>query len=276
MNDADIASLSSRPGTAVITGASSGIGATYAARLARRGYDLLLVARRTGRLMALADSLRAEHGVHVDTLTADLVQAADIERVAARLDHDDVTMIVNNAGIATFVPVADISLDSLNAMTEINVSALVHLSHVALAAFKRRNRGTIVNIGSVLGFQTLPFSAGYSGTKGYVLGFTRGLQEEAKDTGVIVQLVVPSATATDIWDASGVPLSALEAGTIMSVEDLVDAALAGLDLGELVTLPSLEDEQLLVDYEKARLNLFAGAQSGKVASRYLEPAKVSG
>jgi short-subunit dehydrogenase len=259
----------SRLGTALVTGASAGIGHTYAKRLAARGYDLVLVARRADRLDELAASLRAAHGVHVTTLPADLAHAADLERVAQLVERDDkLTLLVNNAGVSTFAPVAATALAALDVMTDVNVTALARLSRAAVAAFKQRNRGTLVNIGSVLGFHTLPFSAAYSGTKGYVMNFTRGLQAEVEGTDVVVQLVAPASTATDIWDLSGVPLASLDAAKVMSVDDLVDAALAGLDQGERITLPSVEDAQLFVDYDNARLKLLAASQTGKAASRY--------
>lgn len=259
----------SRPGTALVTGASAGIGFVYARRLAARGYDLLLVARRADRLDALAKTLRAEHGVRVTTLPADLGDTADLERVARHLEQDaDITLLVNNAGVSTFGQVATTELGALESMTDVNIAALVRLSRAALAAFRQRDRGTLVNIGSVLGFHTLPFSAAYSGTKGYVLNFTRGLQAEVEGTKVVVQLVAPAATATEIWDLAGVPLSTLEPANVMTAENLVDAALAGLDQGELITLPSVEDAQLFVDYDNARLKLLAASQTGKPASRY--------
>ncbi len=259
----------SRLGTAIVTGASAGIGATYAKRLAARGYDLILVARRPDRLEKLAASLRAAHAVRVTTHPADLAQPRDLEGVAEILEHDEaITILINNAGVATLAPVAKTGIDALDAMTDVNISALVRLSQAAVTAFKKRNRGTLVNIGSVLGFHTLPFSAAYSGTKGYVMNFTRGLQEEVAGTDVVVQLVAPSATATDIWESAGVPLSTFEPDKVMSTDDLVDAALAGLDQGESITLPSVEDPQLFVDYENARLKLLAASQTGKAASRY--------
>jgi len=258
-----------RPGIALVTGASAGIGKTYAQRLAARGHDLVLVARRADRLEALAASLRTAHGVHVTTLVADLSKPLDVERVAHVLEQDDnITLLLNNAGLSTFGPVATTDTAALAAMTDVNVTALVRLSRAALAAFKQRNRGTLINIGSVLGFHAMPGAAAYSGTKGYVLNFTRGLQDEATGTDVVVQLVLPAATATDIWDLAGVPLSTLDAATVMSVDDLVDAALAGLDQGERITLPSVEDAGLFQAYEEARLKLMGGARNGKPASRY--------
>ncbi|MEI9987657.1 MAG: SDR family oxidoreductase [Aliidongia sp.] len=263
--------MSDVKGTAVVTGASAGIGKVYADRLAGRGYDLILVARRGDRLAAVADELRAKHGIAVETVVADLGAAADLDRVASVLAADErITLLVNNAGASTLAPVSQTKRADLDAMNDVNVLALARLTHAVLPGFKARDRGTIINIGSVLGFESLPASSIYSATKGYVLNFTRGLQQELADTGVVVQLVLPAATATDIWELSGVPLSALDPATIMSVENCVDAALAGLDLGETVTMPSVEDAgALLAQYDAARVALLAASQTGKPASRYL-------
>jgi len=262
--------MSDHKGTAVVTGASAGIGKTYADRLAGRGYDLLLVARRGDRLTAVAEDLRARHGVAVETLVADLSVAADLDRVAAVLAGDeDITLLVNNAGTSALGPMAAATREALDAMNEVNVTALARLTLAVLPRFKARDQGTIVNIGSILGFHFLPISSIYSATKGYVLNFTRGLQQELAGSNIRVQLVVPAATATDLWEISGVPLSALNPNSIMSVEDCVDAALAGLDLGEAVTLPSVEDAvSLLAAYDAARIALLGGSQTGKPASRY--------
>lgn len=126
----------------------------------------------------------------------------------------------------------------------------------------------IINIASVLGIHALPVSAVYSGTKAFVLQYSRGLQQELADTGVQVQLVLPASTATEIWDLSGVPLAALNQDTVMTTEHLVDAALAGLDQGETVTWPSVADTGLWDRYESARAELFAGSQMGTPAPRY--------
>jgi len=265
-------SMSDVKGTAVVTGASAGIGKTYADRLAGRGYDLLLVARRADRLAAVAQELRARHGVAVETLVADLGDAADLTRVASVLAGDDrITLLVNNAGTSTLGTMAAATGDTLGAMNDVNVTALARLTLAVLPRFKARDQGTIINIGSVLGFHFLPVSSIYSATKGYVLNFTRGLQQELELAGanVRVQLVAPAATATDIWELSGVPLSALNPDSVMTIEDCVDAALAGLDLGEAVTMPSVEDAAaLLAAYDAARIALLGASQTGKPASRY--------
>jgi len=262
--------MSDHKGTAVVTGASAGIGKTYADRLAGRGYDLLLVARRGDRLTAVAEELRARHGIAVETLVADLSEGADLDRVAAVLAGDArITLLVNNAGTATLGAMAETESAALDAMNELNVTALARLTLAVLPRFKAQDQGTIVNIGSILGFHFLPVSSIYSATKGYVLNFTRGLQQELAGTHIRVQLVAPAATATDLWEISGVPLSALNPNSIMSVEDCVDAALAGLDLGEAITLPSVEDAApLLAAYDAARIALLGASQTGKPASRY--------
>ena len=245
-------SNSSSKGTALITGASSGIGAVYADRLARRGYDLILVARRGDRLDTLAERLRREQKVAVQTVVADLTAPDDLSRVEGVVaGNERLTMLVNNAGTAKMGAVVDASAADQQAMIALNVTALTRLSLAVLPKFLQRRQGTIINIGSVLSFHTLPISGIYSGTKGYVMNFTRGLQQEVAGRNVFVQLVLPATTRTEIWDLGGVSLSDRDPRTIMSAEDLVDAALAGLDRGEEITLPSVEDATLWDSYDAA-------------------------
>lgn len=255
---------------AVITGASSGIGSIYADRLARRGYDLLLVARRGDRLQNLAAKLEQAYGIKAETLVADLEQEDDLARLEAVLaGNPAIRMLVNNAGIARLSPVAETSVKDSLAQIALNITALTRLTHAVLPAFKERNEGVIINIASALSLHALPVSAVYSGTKGFVLNFSRGLQQELESTGIRIQVVLPAATATDIWDLSGVPLAALAPETVMSVEHLVDAALAGFDQGESVTLPSLAEISLWEQYDTARASLFTSMQTGKPAPRLL-------
>jgi len=263
------ASSKSVKGTAVVTGASSGIGKVYADRLAKRGYDLLLIARRGERLEELAQQLRKDQGVSVETLVADLGNSADLKKVADTIAADNrITMLVNNAGTSKFASSTRVPLADVDQQMDVNSKALTHLSLAVLPGFKDRNRGTIINIGSVLSFYATPNTTAYSGTKGQVMLFTMGLQKELADTKVTVQLVLPATTATELWDVAGVGLKALDPATIMTAEDCVDAALAGLDRGETVTLPSVDDAQLWAAFDNARLKLFAASQTGKPASRY--------
>ncbi|KAF1031163.1 MAG: NADP-dependent 3-hydroxy acid dehydrogenase YdfG [Pseudomonas sp.] len=254
---------------ALITGASSGIGAVYADRLAARGYDLILVARREDRLQALAADITRTHGRQVHIVVADLVNPDDLARVEHLLaSNPAISVLVNNAGLARLHALAQSTVaDSLTQIT-LNITALTRLTHAALPGMLARNAGTIINVASILGLHALPVSAVYSGTKSFVLTFSRGLQTELAGTGVKVQAVLPSATATEIWDASGIPLSALEQEKVMTTEHLVDAALAGLDQGESITLPSVADAELWTTYDTARVALFAATQTGKPAPRY--------
>lgn len=256
-------------GTALVTGASSGLGRVYADRLARRGYDLILVARRIDRLDAAAVELRQQYGVAVRTIGADLADAADLQRVVDELTTNaDITMLVNNAGVATLAPLLATTEANVTAMNDINITALTRLTYAALPQFKQRDRGSIINIGSVLGYFTLPFSAVYSGTKAYVMGFTQGLQQEVAGSAVVVQLVMPSSTSTEIWELSGVPMTQLQQDTIMSADNCVDAALAGWENGELASLLSVEDYALWQQFEALRSQLFIAGQTSKPASRY--------
>jgi short-subunit dehydrogenase len=258
-----------RKGIAVVTGASSGLGSVYASRLAARGYDLFLVARRRDRLDEVAKRLRSEHGVDVRIAAADLSVKEHLDKVADDIAHDSaVTLLVNNAGTAKLVSLSRTLDADQDSMIDVNAKALTRLSLAILPGFKERNLGTIINIGSVLAFHTLPISGVYSGTKAYVMNFTWGLQQEVAGTNIVVQLVLPATTATDIWEIGGVPLSALDQASIMTPDDCVDAALAGLDQGETVTLPSLDDQKLWEDYNSARTNLLNATQTGRPASRY--------
>ena len=258
-------------GTAVVTGASSGLGKVFAQRLAERGYNLKLVARRGDKLIELAEELQKKYGVKVDNFVADLGAPADLERVATAIQNDsNITLLINNAGTSTLAPSTKTSVAKQKEMVDVNITALMLLSNAVLPGFIERNQGTLINIGSVLGAFTLPMSSIYSGTKGFVIQYTRGLQEEVKGTNIKVQLVNPSITATEIWEVGGVPLSALDQAAIMTTEDCVDAALAGLHSGELATFPSVHNQDLIDTYEDARVKLFTGSQTGKPAERYLQ------
>jgi hypothetical protein len=254
---------------AVVTGASSGIGAVYADRLAARGYDLVLVARRLDKLEALAVELAARHGVDVRPLQVDLAKEADIAHVESLLETNKaVAVLVNNAGFARFESVAESAAQGSIDQITLNITALTRLTHAVLPGLLSRNDGAIINIGSVLGVHSLPNTAVYSGSKAYVLQFTRGLQAELADTGVKVQLVSPATTATEIWGNAGIPISSLNPEIVMTTEHMVDASLAGLDQGETVTWPSLADASLWDAYDAARGALFAGTRTGRPAPRY--------
>jgi short-subunit dehydrogenase len=257
--------------TAVVTGASSGIGAIYAERLAARGYDLVLVARRADRLAALSEKITKTYGSKVQVLAADLEKDGDVAKVESVLANDaSVQMLVNNAGLARLQPLAQTPLGDSMKQISLNITALTRLTHAALPGFLARNDGIIINVASVLAVHSMAVSAVYSGTKAFVLAFSRGLQGELANTNVKLQVVLPASTATEIWDESGIPLSALQKEAVMTTENLVDAALAGLDKGEAITWPSVADETLWDKYDSARSALFAATQTGKPAPRYLK------
>jgi uncharacterized protein len=269
MTSVDAAAAKASKGVAVVTGASSGIGMVYAERLARRGYDLILIARRKDRLEAVAERLRTAHAVSADVVVADLARPDDLERALTIVGGNSrITMLVNNAGAARFIPFANTNASDIDLTLDVNAKAATHLSRTVLARFKANDHGTIVNIGSMLSFFFLSINCAYSGTKGYLMNFTRGLQDEVAGSNVAVQLVIPAVVATEIWEKGGFPLSALDPETIMTAEDCVDAALAGLDRGEKITFPSLEDDKLWADFEAARMKLLAATQTKVPASRY--------
>ena len=254
---------------AVVTGASSGLGKVYADRLAKRGYDLLLVARRKDRLHVIAQDLQRQYGIQANLLVADLGLATDLNRVANVIAGDErVMVLVNNAGTASFVPSVALSLPDLDTQLNVNARAVSHLNLAVLPEFLRKNAGTIINIGSVLSFSVLPVGASYSATKAHVMLFTIGLQQELAQTNVRVQLVLPGNAATEIWDVAGIDSDAIDQTTVMTAEDCVDAALAGLDQGEAVTLPSVEDSTLWAEFDAVRNKILGASHSSQPASRY--------
>lgn len=256
-------------GTALITGASSGIGAIYADRLARQGYDLILVARNKARLDALAERLSDETGRAVEVVAADLGNKDDLGRVEKVLRTDaSITMLVNNAGIGATAPLLASDIDKMEEMITLNVSALTRLTYAAVPGFVKRGTGAIINIASVVGIAPERLNGVYGGSKAFVLAFTLSLQNELADKNIRIQAVLPGATATDFWDIAGTPLEHVPSEIVMSAEDMVNAALAGFDLGEGVTIPSLPDAADWEAYEAARQNLIPNLSRSVPAARY--------
>jgi short-subunit dehydrogenase len=256
-------------GVALITGASSGIGAIYADRLAKRGYDLILIARNRNRLAALAQRLKEETGRSVETIAADLNDRSDLTRIEATLRSDPrITLLVNNAGVGATAPLLDSDVEKMDEMIRLNVGALTRLTYAAAPGFVARGGGTIVNIASIVAISPETLNGVYGGSKAFVLAFSQSLQHELADKGVRVQAVLPGATATEFWDIAGLPVSNLPAAIVMSAEDLVDAALAGLDQGEIVTIPSLPDKTEWDAFDATRRAMSAKLSSAVPASRY--------
>ncbi|WP_295409560.1 SDR family oxidoreductase [Devosia sp.] len=254
--------------TALITGASSGIGAVYAQRLAARGYDLVLVARRAERLADLATQLQQAHKVSVRTIAADLSADAGMASIETVLRDEEIDLLVNNAGMGPISSTADLSDEAAAQTLALNVTALMRLTRAALPAMRARKSGAIVNVGSVMAFHAMPATSLYSATKAFVLTYSRAIQQEVQADGIQVQAVLPAGTVTEFYEAAGVPIANFDQSVFMTAENLVDAALAGLDRGEEVTLPSVHDLELWNTYDTARQNLFGGTQNGKPASRY--------
>jgi short-subunit dehydrogenase len=259
--------------TALITGASSGIGAVYADRLARRGYDLILVARDAVKLSALAAQLAASTGRKVDTLRADLSVTADLRAVEQRLASDtNISLLVNNAGLGAVKPLIDSTPEELDNLISVNVTALTRLTRAVAPGLVARGGGAIINIASIVALAPELLNGTYGGSKAFVLALTQSLHHELNDKGVQVQAVLPGAIGTPFWERSGMPVEHLPAAIVMTPEDLVDAALAGFDQRELVTLPSLPDVAEFTRMDEARKALGPNLSHTRPAARYLTAA----
>ncbi len=256
-------------GTALITGASSGIGAVYADRLARRGYDLILVARNRERLAALANRITTEMRRNVEIVDADLGDKDELAAVEAKLRQDaTITLLVNNAGVGTHTPLLGSDVDAMSRMIDLNVSALTRLTYAAVPGFVSRGNGAVINISSIVAIAPEILNGVYGGSKAFVLAFSQSLHHELADKGVQVQAVLPGATATAFWQTGGLPLENLDKAIVMSADDMVDAAMTGFDRHELVTIPSLHAVEKWEDYEAARGAMSTLLSSNVPAPRY--------
>ncbi|MGR9177399.1 SDR family NAD(P)-dependent oxidoreductase [Rhizobium leguminosarum] len=256
-------------GTALVTGASSGIGAVYAHRLANQGYDLIIVARNGERLKALASGLTEETGRTVEAVVADLGNTADLARVEGVLKQDrSITLLVNNAGVGGTAPLLAADVDKMQKMIELNVTALMRLTYAAVPGFVARGGGTIINIASIVAIAPERLNGVYGATKAFVLAFSHSLKHELAEKNIRIQAVLPGATATEFWGIAGTPIEHLPNEIVMSAEDMVDASLAGLKQGEFATIPALEDAGLLSAYEQARQALMPNLSRSMPAKRY--------
>ncbi|MCF3191400.1 SDR family NAD(P)-dependent oxidoreductase [Pseudomonas bubulae] len=251
----------------LITGASSGIGATYAERFARRGHDLVLVARDKARLEALAIHLRQQYPVAVDVLQADLTQSGDLEVVEARLRDDSSTgILINNAGIAQSGGFLEQTAQSLTTIIALNTVALTRLASAIAPRLVQAGEGAIVNIGSVVGLAPEFGQSVYAATKAFVQLLSQGLSHELSPKGVYVQAVLPAATRTEIWERAGIDINILP--EVMEVGELVDAALIGFDRRELITIPPLHDAARWDALQGARQALLGDLRMAHAAERY--------
>lgn len=252
---------------ALITGASSGIGAMYADRLAARGFNLVLVARRHDRLQKLADQLQQNHAIQVEILTADLSQQDGLNQVEHYIQaHSNLTMLVNCAGLGALGPSHLIDPLNIEQMLNVNVIALTRLSLAAARHFRQAQHGTIINIGSIVAATPVPGAGAYSGSKAYVLNFSRALQAELANSNVKVQVVMPGPVHSEFF--GDVPAPFPDA-LFMNADVLVDTALSALDQEEMICYPNLQDLTAWQLYEQARGGMVkAVTQTGQAAERY--------
>jgi short-subunit dehydrogenase len=251
----------------LITGASSGIGAVYAERFARRGHDLVLVARDTARLDALAERLRHDTGVAVEVLPADLTQRADLATVETCLRDDArIGILINNAGIAQSGGFTEQSADSIEQLITLNTLALTRLAAAVAPRLASAGEGAIINIGSVVGLAPEFGMSVYGATKAFVLFLSQGLSLELSPKGVYVQAVLPAATRTEIWERAGIDINTLS--EVMDVGELVDAALVGFDRRETVTIPPLHVAERWDTLDASRQGLLSDIRQAQAAERY--------
>jgi uncharacterized protein len=256
-------------GYALITGGSAGIGAVYADRLAKRGYDLILVARNAERLNAIASEVSAKTGRKVETIVADLADRAELRRVEEILKTDDrITMLVNNAGLGPVAPLLACDPDYMTDTIAVNINATVRLTQAAAPKFAERGGCAIINISSGVAIALEMINSVYSATKAFILAFSQSLKHEFGDNGVRIQVVLPGAVATEAWAKNGMPVENLPKEMVMSADTLVDAALAGFDLGEFVTAPSLADASEWDRYDQSRQALAQNMSRSAAAPRY--------
>jgi uncharacterized protein len=259
----------SAQGIALITGASGGIGAAYAERLARRGYDLALAGRNRTRLNTLAARICDDTSRDVQVLEGDLRDRKALAGLESFLKEDaSVSMLVNSAGIGSISPLLQSDTDKMEEMIELNVSVLVRLSYAAAPGFVARGKGTIINISSNFAIGPEALNGVYGGTKAFVLAFSQSLRHELEREGVRVQVVLPGATLTEFWNVAGLHAHNLSPEVLMPVGEMVDAALAGLELGEFATIPSLPDIADWDVFEAARQKLLPNLSLAHAAKRY--------
>jgi short-subunit dehydrogenase len=267
-----MSSSRSRP-LALITGASSGIGATFAERLARDGYDLILVARRRDRLEALAARLRDEAGAEAEPLAADLADAEALSQVEAQVAGDErLALLVNNAGFGGYRPFVEVEPKIVDELIAVHVRAVTRLTRAALPGMVRRGKGAVINIASLLALSgalppnPLPYRAVYAGAKAFILAFTEALSGELGQSGVRVQACLPGLVDTEYHAVAGRDLSKMP--PMMHAADVVAASLAALSNAEVVCVPGLDDASLLERLADVRRTVLMSANRPALAQRY--------
>ena len=259
---------------ALVTGASSGIGKAFAERLARDGYDLILVARRRDRLEALAARLSEESSVSVDVLAADLTKSDDLDKVEGRIAREPILdLLVNNAGFGAYMPFVELAPGRAEELIRLQVLAVTLLTRAALPGMIARRKGAVINVSSRLAFSAslpsppLPKRAVYAATKSYINTFSRIMANELAGTGVRMQALCPGVVRTEFHEVQGMDASRFPVG-IMSPEDLVAASLAGLARDEVICIPALDDPGQLAAVEASERRLFEESRGGEPSKRY--------
>ncbi|GAB4531246.1 MAG: SDR family oxidoreductase [Anaerolineae bacterium] len=234
--------------TALITGASSGIGAAYAHQLAAMGYHLILVARREERLAALSAELQARYPINAEVLVADLANSNHIERVESRVAQlEDLALLINNAGFGAPGSFAEVDLATQLKMIHVHIIASVRLTRAALPGMIARRRGAIINVSSIAGLVPIPGSATYSSSKAYLNVFSEALQAELKGTRVKVQALCPGFTRTGFHDTpehGGFHRSRIPAALWMSAEEVAAQSLRALGRPQVIFVPGFKNRLL--------------------------------
>jgi len=253
--------------TALVTGASAGIGSEFASQLAARGNDVVLVARDRARLETLAGELAARHGVATEVLAADLSDAAQLATVEARLADPDrfVDVLVNNAGFGTNGAFAELDRDVEAREIGLNVVALVRLTHAALGPMIERGGGAVLNVSSLAGGQPTPGNATYGATKAFVTSFTQSVHEEVRGTGVHVTVVCPGFTRTEFQANAGIDSSKVPGFLWQSAGEVAAGALAALDHDRAVYVPGTLNRMTA-----AVVSVLHDALTRRVAARIVE------
>ncbi len=266
-----MSSSHSRP-RALVTGASSGIGASYAERLARDGYDLVLVARRRERLEDLAERLRREADTHAEVLAADLTGAGALAQVEARVAGDEsLALLINNAGFGSYGPFVQVESEAVDHLIDIHVRAVARLTRAGLPAMVRRGAGGVINVASLLALSgsmppnPLPYRTVYASAKAFMVTFTQALAGELSGTGVRVQVVLPGLVATEFHTVQGMDLSKIPR---MTADDVVAASLAAFARGEVTCIPGLDDASLLERLAEQQRAVLKSANTTTLARRY--------
>lgn len=265
---------SNRP-VSLVTGASSGLGQAFAERLARDGQNLILVARRQDRLKDLAHRLTTAHSVVVEVIPADLTTADQRQQVEMRIaEGPALSHLINNAGFGGYMPFVDLAIDRAEELISLQVLALTRLTRVALPLMIAAGKGSVINVSSRLAFSAalpsppLPKRATYAASKAYVNTFTQLLSRELEGTGVRVQALCPGVVKTEFHQVLGIAPGTMPPNLVMSPEDVVTASLKGLERGEVVCVPTLQDPALLTRIEDAQLQFFEQSRIGTLAERY--------